>query len=189
MQVENAVQNRRSIRKFQDKPIPGDVLTRLVELGRLYASGGNFQPVRFAIVSKAPALQQIFRTLRWAMYLPDYEVTETDQPQAYIVLLRDGDVSKKCDFDIGAAATTIMLLAQEQGIDSCCLASFSASEVEKTLGVKDNLFAELVIALGYGAHSSSIAPYTDTQKYHLDSDGNFVVPKRAVEDILVYTDI
>lgn len=189
MQVENAVQNRRSIRKFQNKPIPCEVLNRIVELGRLYASGGNFQPVRFAIVSKAPALQEIFHTLRWAMYLPDYAVTEDDQPQAYIVLLRDNEVSKKCDFDIGAAATTIMLLAQEQGIGSCCLASFSASEVEKILRVKDNLSAELVIALGYGAHSSRIEPYTDTQKYHLDDNGNFVVPKRTIEDILVYTDI
>ncbi len=189
MQVENAVQNRRSIRKFQNKPIPGDVLKRLVELGRLYASGGNFQPVRFAIVSKSPALEEIFRTLRWAMYLPDYEVTEADQPQAYIVLLRDTEVSKKCDFDIGAAATTVMLLAQEQGIDSCCLASFSAKDVEKILNVQENLAAELVIALGYGAHSSSIAPYENTQKYHLDSDGNFVVPKRVVEDLLVYTDV
>ncbi len=189
MQVQQAVENRRSIRKFQSKPIPGETLSRIVSLSRLYASGGNFQPVRFALVSKAPALQQIFAQLRWAMYLPDYQVTEADQPQAYVVLLRDSKVSKKCDFDIGAAATTVMLLAQEQGIDSCCLASFSASEVEQILHVPEDLSAEMVIALGYGAHSSSIERYTDTQKYRLDSDGNFVVPKHAIEDILVYSDL
>lgn len=187
METANAILQRRSVREFLPDAVPGALLYRLVDHSRLYASGGNLQPVRFAIVSQEPASRQIFDCLRWAMYLPDYQVST--QPPAFIILLRDSTVSKSCQFDIGAAATTLMLLAKANGLDTCCLQSFSSKVLTQALSLDEALVPELVIAVGYAKQENRTEPYTGSAKYRLDEKGNFVVPKRATEDVLVYTDL
>ena len=187
MDTVNAILQRRSVREFLPDTVPGELLYRLVEHSRLYASGGNLQPVRFAIVSKEPVRSEIFGCLRWAMYLPDYRVSSP--PPAYIILLRDDSVSKSCQFDIGAAATTLMLLAKSEGLDTCCLKSFSGDVLKRALSSDDALVPELVIAVGYTKQENSITPYIDSPKYALDEKENFVVPKRSTEDVLIYTDL
>lgn len=45
------IKSRRSIRKFQDKPVPEDLLIKAIELAAWAPNGGNFQPWRFIIIS------------------------------------------------------------------------------------------------------------------------------------------
>lgn len=45
------MKTRRSIRKFQDKPVPEGLLIKALELAAWAPNGGNFQPWRFLIVS------------------------------------------------------------------------------------------------------------------------------------------
>ena len=52
MDIQTAIMNRRTIRRFAPKPITDRQLTALVDLARLYASGGNLQPIRFIGVTK-----------------------------------------------------------------------------------------------------------------------------------------
>lgn len=189
MNISTAIEARRSVRSFLPTAVPDSVLKKLVEQGRLYASGGNLQPVRFAIVSKPEMCAQVFRLLHWAMYLPEYQVTDQMQPTAYILLFRDSAISKNCSFDIGAAATTIMLSAKEQGLDTCCIGSFQRAAVSALLSLEDRFVPELVMAVGYSAQSNYTEPYADTPKYHLDEHGNFVVPKYTSQQVLVYTDV
>lgn len=189
MYVDQAVLTRRSVRRYLQKPVPPAFLTRLVELGRLYASGGNLQPVRFALIAGPDLRRQIFDQIHWAMYLPEFEVSSAEQPGAYILLLRDGSISKSCDFDIGAAATTIMLSARQYGLDSCCLASFSAANLQKLLQLEESLVPEMLIALGYGAQTNQTEPYDNTQRYRLDAQGNFIVPKYTAKEVLLFSDI
>jgi len=48
--VAEAVQNRRSIRKFKPDPVPDDMIEQMLEAARLAPSGTNRQPWRFQIV-------------------------------------------------------------------------------------------------------------------------------------------
>ncbi len=188
MQVTDAVLLRRSVRQFLPAPISGDILTRLIDQGRFYASAGNLQPVRFAIVTSQKLRDAIFQTIGWAKYLSDYQIPENRRPTAYILLLRDETVSQRCDFDMGAAATTVMLAAKESGLDSCCLASFSSKAVDEIMALPAHLTTAYIIALGYGAQDNTTEDYTDSQKYHLTPNGDFIVPKRTLADVLVYSD-
>ena len=149
MDVITAIGQRRSIRKFQDKPVPDCLLQQLVSLGRLYASGGNLQPIRFGIVTGQALREAMFREIRWAMYLPDFVIRQDQQPQAYILLLSERSSKRSVQFDLGAAATTIMLAATSQGLGTCCLGAFRESELSRLLQLDDGWKVELVIALGY----------------------------------------
>jgi nitroreductase len=52
--VADAVLTRRSIRAFQDKPVPLDVLRRVMDTARWAPSGCNFQPWEATIVTGEP---------------------------------------------------------------------------------------------------------------------------------------
>jgi len=186
MQTFDAMELRRSIRKFRPEPVSHDCLKEIVEVARLYPSGGNLQPVRFAIVSSQELNDVVFADLKWAMYLPGFTIAPNERPTAYIILLRDSTVSKKCDYDIGAASTMIMVAAADRELGSCPIGNFTAAKVSKLLNLPDNLQPELVIALGYPAHESRVVPMGDTVRYTQDETGIFLVPKWSTEEILVF---
>ncbi len=48
--VMNAIQNRKSVRKYLDKPISDDLLLKILEAGRLAPSWCNSQPWKFIVV-------------------------------------------------------------------------------------------------------------------------------------------
>jgi nitroreductase len=49
--TKDAIEKRRSIRKFKGDPVPDEHITALIEAARLAPSGSNTQPWRFKIVS------------------------------------------------------------------------------------------------------------------------------------------
>jgi len=50
--VAEAIQKRRSIRKFKPDPVPDELIEQILEAGRLAPSGTNRQPWRFQIVKE-----------------------------------------------------------------------------------------------------------------------------------------
>lgn len=179
---------RRSIRKFRPEEISPACLKEIVEVARLYPSGGNLQPVRFAIITRAELRDAVFADLKWAMYLPGYTIAEHARPTAYIVLLRDDGVRKSCDYDIGAASTMVMVAAADKGLASCAIGNFTKAKLASLLALPGNLQPELVIALGYPAQESRVVSMADTVRYTQDEQGNFLVPKWSAEEVLVCYD-
>jgi nitroreductase len=61
MNVTEAVTSRRSIRAFQDKPVPLDLIRRVLETARMAPSGCNFQPWEATVLTGAALsdLQQV----------------------------------------------------------------------------------------------------------------------------------
>ena len=48
--VFDAVRTVMAIRDYADKPVPAEIVTRIVEAGRLTASASNKQPWHFVVV-------------------------------------------------------------------------------------------------------------------------------------------
>ena len=181
MDINTAITQRRTIRRFLRKPIEKHVLLDIIGLSRLYASGGNLQPIRYVLATGQERLDSIFDTLRWAAYLPDFKIEYEERPMAYIVLTSN---KKNCQFDVGAAATTLMLAAEGFGLGTCCLASFNREEVKKILPLPQEQEPLLVMALGYPAQKSRIVDFSGDVKYYEDVDGCLRVPKHTLDEIL-----
>ncbi|MDR0928915.1 MAG: nitroreductase family protein [Oscillospiraceae bacterium] len=185
------VRERRSIRRFARTPVPRDALEQMAEAARLSPTGVNKQPLRFVVVS-APALcAQIFPSTYWARRIPDGSAgpTEATQPAAYILLLADTTInSGHVDMDAGAAAMSIQLAAQSEGIGSCWLASIDRPAILKLLGIDAERFKlHTLVALGYPAMRAKAVPMTgdDTDYYLLDPD-TLAVPKRPAQDVICW---
>ena len=188
MNVLDAMQQRRSIRKFLPKEVSIDTLAQIVDLARLYPTGGNMQPLRFAIITKPEHREAIFADIAWAMYLPEFEVQDYEQPTAYIALLRDDRVLHSCDYEIGAASTMIMIAAVAEGLASCPVGNFSVQRLSSLLNLTDDLKPELLIALGYPAQESYVIPMSGSVEYLEDTNKDFLVPKWSTKDILLLSE-
>jgi len=53
------MKTRRSIRKFEDKPVPEDLLLKALELATWAPNGGNFQPWRFVIIQNKGMIEKM----------------------------------------------------------------------------------------------------------------------------------
>ncbi len=181
MDIKTAITQRRTIRRFLKKPIEERVLREIIALSRLYASGANLQPIRYIAVTDQSKLDSVFDTLRWAAYLPEFQINNDNRPMAYVLLTSD---KSNCQFDLGAAATTLMLAAEGEGLSTCCLGSFDRNKLREILPVKEEQEILLVVALGYPAQNSRIVDYAGDVKYYEDADGCLCVPKRTLDELL-----
>ncbi len=59
MDVREAINKRRSIRKFKPDPVSDELILQLLESARLAPSGSNTQPWRFIVVKDAGARQKL----------------------------------------------------------------------------------------------------------------------------------
>ena len=57
--IEKTILERRSVRNFEDKPVPEPLLRRILEAGRMAPSGGNCQPWRFMVITDKELLAEI----------------------------------------------------------------------------------------------------------------------------------
>jgi len=104
MNIYQTIQNRRSIRKFSHKPIPAEVINRLLEGMRLAPSGKNAQPWKFIVVQDSTKRREIAdvcvfytssgREIRqdWIAEAPAIIIICGDPKNAFVKILEDNRV-------------------------------------------------------------------------------------------------
>jgi nitroreductase len=60
MELKEAIEKRKSVRYYEDKPIPEDKLLMVPEVVRLAPSGGNSQPRKFIVVRGSKRQQKLW---------------------------------------------------------------------------------------------------------------------------------
>lgn len=171
----HAIEDRRSIRKYQTRPVPRCLLEEIIRAGTLAPSSKNRQPWKFVVVSgqaKADMLRAMEQGLDRekhmpllpdsACHLPGAEHTlriMTQAPVAILVLNRLGQsleipltpeerVYERCNAQsIGAAMQNMTLAATELGLGSLwiCDTYFAQRELQNWLNEEGDLFAALAI--------------------------------------------
>jgi nitroreductase len=185
--IYESIINRRTIRKFTQQRIPSEVLKKCVDAARLSPSGMNRQPLKYIIVNDPKRLPSVFSTLTWARNIPGYKHTPEEVPTAYIVILLDTEIRKQAGSDPGIAAMSISMVAYEAGLGSCMLGSVDRLRLQENLMVPSHLQIVLVVALGYPREKSKVVELKDNDtKYWFDAQGVLNVPKRYLDDIVVW---
>jgi len=104
-----AIASRRDQRRYLPAPLDEEVVTRILDAGRLAGSGSNRQPWTFVIVESRDRIE----ALAPAVFAPE-NVLGAGLVVA-VVVRGKGPVS----FDAGRAAQNMMLAAWNEGIASC----------------------------------------------------------------------
>ena len=185
MNVYDLITSRRTVRRFQDKPVAKELLERCVNAARLAPSAANLQPLEYIIVNDGRLLPEVYATLRWATYLrPHGDPPEGKRPHAYIVVLKHikGSIPESV-YDIGEAIENMIVVALAEGVGSCQFASVDRDKLKQILSIPADYEIPLVLALGYPDETHVVAPFTDSPKYWRDKDGVHHVPKKSLDSI------
>lgn len=147
MDILEPIKQRRSIRKFKKDSIPTEVIDKILEAGSWAPSGLNNQPWRFMVL-EANEKDAIAQFTKYSSIIKAAD--------KIILVFMDKDASYSYEKDlmaIGACIQNMLLYAHKQGIGSCWLGEIlnQRKEVQKHLGILENLELEAVIALGYPA--------------------------------------
>ncbi len=186
MGIYEAAISRRSIRLFKDMPISREILERCVNAARLAPSASNLQPLEYIAIDDDQLLPQVFSTLKWAAYIsPVGNPPQGRRPKAYIIILKNRDIGVSSSvYDVGTAMENIILVALEEGIGSCPVASVDRDKLRQTLAIPGVYEIPLVLALGYPDESPIVESFDGSVKYWKDQDGVLHVPKKKLEIVL-----
>jgi len=180
------IRARRSVRQFQAKPVPRELLLRMADAARLAPSAANRQPLEFILVDDPELCRLLFPCLRWAAFIsPAGDPRPGQEPAAYVVNLVNTSIRDKgYEYDVGAAMMSMILTAWAEGVASCWLISVDRAEVSRLLGIPETHRLDSVLALGYPAESPQVEDLTDSGQYWKDADGRLHVPKRKLETVV-----
>jgi nitroreductase len=150
-------QKRKSIRKYQDKPIEREKLRLCLEAARLSPSACNSQPYKFIVVDDKDIRDNLAKEVFSGIY-SICKFAASAKAFAIIVLQKQnftarlGNKIQDIDFrqvDIGIAAEHFVLQAEELGLGTCHIGLFDKKKTAKILKIPKNYRAELMIAIGY----------------------------------------
>lgn len=133
-----AIASRRDQRRYDDRPLPEDVVRRILDAGRLAGSAGNRQPWTFLVLESRERVESLARSV----YEPG-NVLGAGLVVA-IVVKGKGPVS----FDAGRAAQNMLLAAWNQGISSCPNGFADRDAAHATLGLGEDETPAIALTFG-----------------------------------------
>mgnify|MGYP006289652747 CR=1 FL=1 len=170
--VEDIIQNRKSIRKFKDTKVPKDLVNKVIDAARLAPSGCNIQPTRIVILKSVEEIQELkdksVFLQEWAYKAPvilvfcgnakAYEKTEWEAIQE-----TDGTFIEEKDEthmypsrhlerfyrDIGISSAFSVLQAEELGLGSCYIGLLNREKLKEELKLPEDYIIPFALAIGY----------------------------------------
>lgn len=184
------VTHTRTYRRFdQSFEIKTDTLRELVNLARLAPSARNAQPLKYMLINDAENCAKIFPLLAWAGYLTDWEgPAEGERPTAYIIVLFDTTIGNNNYYcNDGLAIQNILLGATEKQLGGCIIGAVNKKELRDIFNIAASLEILYVLALGKPAEKVVLETIKENDhKYWRDERGVHHVPKRSLDEIIVY---
>ena len=119
MDALEAIQRRRSVREYTGDAIPREDIEKIVDAGRLAATGNNRQPWDFIVITKKDMIEKLKVASQWM-----------ENAGAIIAVVLDS--SSRWWIEDGAAAVENMLIASTAlGYGSCWLEGYTLPREEE----------------------------------------------------------
>ncbi len=186
--LHELVLKSRTHRRFQEnRAVPRELLTELVELARLTPSASNRQPLKYILSFTPDRNEIIFPCLTWAAYLKGWPGPAVgERPAAYIVILGDNEITEHVQWDHGIAAQTMVLGAVEKDLRGCIFASVDKQRLREGLKIPSRYQILLVVALGYPNETVILEEMKGgDHRYWRDEESRHHVPKRPLQELIL----
>lgn len=160
METIKCIKERRSIRKFQDKKVPKEVIDKIVEAASYAPSWKNTQVTRYMVTENKDIMNKIADSCVLGF---EYNIDTIRHAPALVIVTmiqgrsgieKDGSAttSKGEDwgvFDTGIATQTFCLAAHDNGIGSVIMGIFDEAKVGETVSIPEGQKVAALIAIGY----------------------------------------
>ena len=184
MDVLEAIHTRRSVRKWLDKPIPDELLEKILDAGRWAPSAGNFQPWAFIVIQAEETKDRVQKVAEESknlsrIWAPFYR---EGKPRGYITELRHVPLGIAVFADprhapphtggeyghiisASLAAMNMWLAAHSLGLGACYWSHMMPDKIKAILGVPHHWDFIGLLGVGYAEGDGSPEGYnTGDQK-------------------------
>lgn len=149
MDVMEAIKQRRSIRKYRDRPVEEEKLKRILEAGRLAPSAANRQEWRYVIVRDKETRQKLMKAAKGQPFVGEAAIVIAACAETDNHVMTCGQLCYPIDLAISIDHMT--LKAVDEGLGTCWIGAFYEDEVKKILGVPEDVHVVELLTLGYPA--------------------------------------
>jgi len=149
MDYTELIRSRESIRNYDpDRPLPKEILERILNAGRMAPSACNYQPWKFLVVSSSPVLERVRASYNreWFKDAPHILVILGLKDQAWN---RSFDGYNSIETDVAIALTHIILAAENEGVGTCWIEAYNPAILKEALNTTDNQLIYGITPLGY----------------------------------------
>ena len=173
MDVKDAISKRRSIRKYQRKEVPLDLIRELIDAARLAPSGSNAQPCRYYLVKDNETKEklkgnQIFE--QDFVYQAPVLIVCCSDLQSYRQGIKgwSEENENRALRDLSIASAFLVLRATELGLATCYVGWMKKDKIKDVLDIPRNYMVPFVIAVGYANEQPK------------------PLPRKSIEEVLLY---
>ncbi len=162
MTFTELAKKRFSVRKYSDKKVDQETLTKILEAALLAPTAKNLQPEKIYVLESAEAFEKL-DALTHCRY----------GAQTVLLFAYDNDADWKNPLeegihsgveDVSIVATHVMLQAAELGVDTTWCNMFANSKLEEAFGLPENEKSVLIMPIGYRADGVEAAPMHEQTK-------------------------
>ncbi len=152
MDVLEAIKTRRSIRKYEKRPVPEELLEKILEAGRWAPSADNAQPWNFILLRDEGVRREVARVSTYGKFLAEAPlgIAVVVDPQASTQPVADGAI----------ATQNMLLAAHALGLGACYIGSYGTvyeEKAKKILGIPENKRLLSLISVGFPTESRKSA--------------------------------
>jgi len=169
MDVKKAIENRRSIRKYQDKDVPDDLIRKLIDSARLAPSGNNAQPSSYFIVKDIETKNKLRENKIFKqsfVYQAPTIIVCCANPDTYSKHNEELDDSNKIRAirDLSISSSFLVLRATELGLGTCYVGWIEKEKIKKVLDIPETYIVPYVVTVGYPAEKPKPTPRKRIEK-------------------------
>jgi len=148
MDTIEAILTRRSVRKYEDKPVSDEIVRQLLQAAMAAPSAANEQPWQFVVIKERKTLIQI----------PSFHPNSHMLKQAALAILVCEDPSLEVysgrgPLDCSAATVNILLAAHSLGLGAVWVGIYPVEEringIRRLLGIPSDVNPISLVSIGY----------------------------------------
>ena len=157
MELQNVLETRRSIRKYQAKPVEPEKIRQMIQAAILAPSWKNSQVTRYYVAQSEEALQKVREAL------PEFNRNNTKDAPVLIVstIVKgrsgynvDGTASNELEdgwgcYDCGMQNMNLLLKATELGLGTLVMGIRDARKLKEVFEIPEEEIVVSVIGVGY----------------------------------------
>lgn len=174
MSIIEIIKKRRSIRSYQNKKIPDNLIRKLIDAARFAPSGYNAQPQKYLIIKDGKKKQElkdneVFK--QEFVYRAPVIIVCCGDPQAYLKEKLEPDFDDSYEIqavrDVAIAAQNLVLRATELELGTCYIGWVHKNRLKKALKIPNNYVIPFVITLGYPAKKPTARFRKDIKEFYI----------------------
>lgn len=151
MEVFESIISRRSVRNYEKKDVPNELIGQILEAAVNAPSAGNMQPWEFIVVKDIEIKRELASAALRQRHVSEAPVVIVvcANPEKSADKYGERGKSLYCIQDTAAAIENMLLTANSLGLGTCWVGAFDEDSIKNILGIPQKLKPVALITVGF----------------------------------------